>query len=390
MKVQLLELAFSESLRVDKESGVIHDVKILGRDSRNGRKYSDSAMDQAAKLYEGCKVNVDHPDRSNPKRERGLLEGFGVIRNVKRDGDSVRGDLHFIKSHPAAPVICESAERFPDKFGLSHNAEGDTSPDGKLVESVTRVRSVDIVGRPATNDGLFESEDDPTHQKGEVVKKTTLRQLVESIPGSAVIRRQRAAKALLEMDGEGSAMPDMPVEVSDGGSSEDQIKAAFRAMVIAAFDDDSLDSKATLAKIKDILTAQEKLMTGSAPKADSGSSSGDGGGSGSPVSESIMEELREIRRERQEGKVVRLLESLNVEATAGRVKALMALPEGEREGVAKEFPKRQAAGRMGSQGYGVVGIQKPAVSAPLVESESDGDFDAGMKRLRERFAGSKK
>lgn len=374
----LVEIAFSESLRVDSENGVIHDVKILGRESRNGRRYSDVAMDQAAKLYEGCKVNVDHPDRSNPKRERGLLEGFGVIKNVKRDGDAVRGDLHFIKSHPAAPVICESAERFPDKFGLSHNAEGDTSPDGKLVESVNRVRSVDIVGRPATNEGLFESEDDPTHHERAVVKKTTLRQLVESIPGSAVIRRQRANKVLQEMDGEGSPMPDMPVEVASEGSHEDQVKAAFKAMVLAVVDDDSMDSAGKVKKIKEILTAQDKLTTGSAPAS---SDSGGGSGSDSPVSESIMEELREIRRERQEGKVSKLLENLNVEATPGRVRALLALPESERESVAKEFPKRQSSRGMGS-------LMKPAVSAPLYESEGDGGTaDDAIKSIRTRFAG---
>lgn len=375
----LVEIAFSESLRVDSENGVIHDVKILGRESRNGRRYSDVAMDQAAKLYEGCKVNVDHPDRSNPKRERGLLEGFGVIKNVKRDGDAVRGDLHFIKSHPAAPVICESAERFPDKFGLSHNAEGDTSPDGKLVESVNRVRSVDIVGRPATNEGLFESEEDPTLHERAVVKKTTLRQLVESIPGSAVIRRQRANKVLMEMDGEGSPMPDMPVEVASEGSHEDQVKAAFKAMVLAVVDDDSMDSAGKVKKIKEILTAQDKLTTGSAPA--SSSDSGGGGGSDSPVSESMLDKIVK-RMDRQDCKD--LLESANVEPTEQRLKILSSLPESERESIVKEFPKRQASAGMGSRGYG--SVPKPAVSAPLVESESDESYDKGMDRLRKRFA----
>lgn len=168
-------------MRVDRDAGIIRNVKILGRESRNGRVYSEVAMNQAAKLYEGCRVNIDHPDRTNPKRERGLAEQVGTLRSVRRNGDAVRGDLHIAKSHPLFNFICESAERWPENFGLSHNAEGDTSPDGKLVESVNSVRSVDLVCRPATNNGLFESEGINTpaameleSQVFEIVRSSTL------------------------------------------------------------------------------------------------------------------------------------------------------------------------------------------------------------------------
>lgn len=60
---QLLEVTFSDSSQVDRDAGVIRGVRILGRSSRNGREYSDQALTQAARLYEGLGVNLNHPDR---------------------------------------------------------------------------------------------------------------------------------------------------------------------------------------------------------------------------------------------------------------------------------------------------------------------------------------
>ncbi|NLF70306.1 MAG: hypothetical protein GX575_14800 [Candidatus Anammoximicrobium sp.] len=53
------------------------------------------------------------------------------------------------------------------------------------------------------------------------------------------------------------------------------MKAAFRSMVIAAFDDDKMDIKATLAKIRQILQAQERLMSGRAGQGQSDARVGD-------------------------------------------------------------------------------------------------------------------
>jgi hypothetical protein len=142
--------------RVDREAGIIYGAKILGRNSANRRQYSDDALNDATRLYEGRKVCLNH-DRSDPKRERGILEEVAVIRNARRKGDGVYGDLHMFQSHKATPLILERADKFPDTFGLSHNAEGKQSRDGRIIESLSMVRSVDIVGDPATNAGLFES-----------------------------------------------------------------------------------------------------------------------------------------------------------------------------------------------------------------------------------------
>lgn len=146
--------------RVDRQAGVIRGVSILGKHSANGREYSDQAMRDAARLYEGSRVRINHPSRREPYRERGLEEEFGVLRNVKVEGNRVRGDLHFVKSHPDADWILERAERFPNTIGLSHNADGKSvNRNGRtVVESLSRVNSVDLVNEPATTGGLFEAK----------------------------------------------------------------------------------------------------------------------------------------------------------------------------------------------------------------------------------------
>ena len=67
MTETLQELFDSRGVRmgVDRQAGVIRGVKILGLESRNGRSYLPEALSQAAPLYEGAKVNVNHP-KSGP------------------------------------------------------------------------------------------------------------------------------------------------------------------------------------------------------------------------------------------------------------------------------------------------------------------------------------
>lgn len=171
--------------KVDAERGIIYGVKILGKHSKNGREYSLAAMRKAVGLYEGAPVFVNHTDRRDAKRERGLEESFGDIRNVRLEGGSVFGDLHFLKTHPMAAQVCERAERFPNKIGLSHDAEGRLSrKSGKtVVEDIEQVRSVDLVVFPATNDSLFESVQ---NEAGNTFTKT-------QTPGVAQLRMETYA-----------------------------------------------------------------------------------------------------------------------------------------------------------------------------------------------------
>lgn len=159
----ILEYAQSPSgLRVDRDAGVIRGVKIIGLQSRNGHRYTHQALVDAKGRYEGVKVNIDHPDRSNPHAERKVSERFGKLMGVEAREDGLYGDLHYIKSHPLAPVVADAAESstLGDAFGLSHNATvRESQQNGEVVfEAITAVRSVDLVADPATTRGIFESE----------------------------------------------------------------------------------------------------------------------------------------------------------------------------------------------------------------------------------------
>jgi hypothetical protein len=147
------------SLRVDRALGVIRGVKILGLDSRNGRQYLPEALARSVGLYEGAKVNVNHP-KGHPQAPRDYQERIGVVRNVQhRSGEGLFGDLHFNPKHPLAEQLAWDAEHAPENVGFSHNVQArlNRQGDATLVEEILRVHSVDLVADPATTRGLFES-----------------------------------------------------------------------------------------------------------------------------------------------------------------------------------------------------------------------------------------
>ncbi|MCC7085932.1 MAG: hypothetical protein IT427_13095 [Pirellulales bacterium] len=147
------------SLRVDRTLGVIRGIKILGLRSRNGREYSADALARALGLYEGAKVNVNHP-KGHPLTPRDYQERIGVIRNVQhRTGEGLFGDFHFNPKHPLAEQLAWDAEHAPENVGFSHNVQARLrrEDDTTHVEEIVRVHSVDLVADPATTRGLFES-----------------------------------------------------------------------------------------------------------------------------------------------------------------------------------------------------------------------------------------
>ena len=145
-------------MRVDRQNGVIRGVKILGLESRNGRAYLPDALAKAAQLYEGAKVNVNHP-KGNPLGPRDYQDRIGAIRDVAiRPGEGLFADFHFNPKHPLAEQLAWDAEHAPENVGFSHNVQARTSRQGDavVVEEILRVQSVDLVADPATTRGLFE------------------------------------------------------------------------------------------------------------------------------------------------------------------------------------------------------------------------------------------
>jgi len=154
---------FPQTASAGSHSGVvsgniIRRVKLLGLTSSNGREYPKETVARAASLYEGAKVNVDHP-RGSPGTPRGYGDRIGSIRNVHVEPDGLYGDLIANPKHALFEQLAWDARNCPGAVGLSHNIQGRTTrrSDGiVVVEEITRVQSVDLVADPATTRGLFE------------------------------------------------------------------------------------------------------------------------------------------------------------------------------------------------------------------------------------------
>jgi hypothetical protein len=322
--------------RVDREAGLIEGVRILGQDSRNGRRYSPRAMAEAARLYEGAPVNVDHP--ATERKDRPLAEAFGWIRNVRQEQGAVYGDLHYLKSHPQAELVAEAAERNPNRIGLSHHAEGTVRMDGQrvIVETVERVHSIDLVQTPATNAGLFESE----------TRMKTIRE------GAMEAGEQKA----LEAEGMGEYADKLIPEGQD----------YFGAMVSEVLAGDG-DRASKMKRIAAILKAQEMLQADAAPTGEM------------PEPEMEEQEMPDVKKAVAESltpimskldaliegfAVVKadhdarkLLESSGREVTPERLKALLTVDAGKRAALLESWPVTQRAGR-------------PAVSPPVAAAVS--------------------
>lgn len=323
--------------RVDREAGLIEGVRILGPDSKNGRKYSPRAMAEAARLYEGAPVNVDHP--ASERKDRPLAEAFGWIRNVRQEPDGVYGDLHYLKSHPQAELVAEAAERNPNRIGLSHHAEGTVRMDGQrvIVETVERVHSVDLVQTPATNAGLFESEGKPM----------TIREAAE-------------------MAGEGKVLAAEGMgEYADKPMKENEMDY-FAAMVaeVMAMDADSSEKMKRLAAI---LKAQEMLNGNAepaAPEMEEQEGSADEmkkamAEAVAPIMskfDALLESFASIKAEHDARK---LLESSGREVTAERVAALLAVDAGKRAAILESWPVSQRGSRPAASPPAAVNVTYP-------------------------------
>lgn len=153
--------------RVDRDQGIIRGVKILGArspnrhgtDATNGTEYLPEAMRNAAPLYNGRPVNLDHPPKDRPGKDRSAYDRLGKIANVQVRADGIYGDLHCLKTHPMWERLAEAAEKMPEAFALSHNAwgRGEVKNGTYYVSDIPEVRSVDVVADGGTNRGLYES-----------------------------------------------------------------------------------------------------------------------------------------------------------------------------------------------------------------------------------------
>lgn len=156
----LLEYVHSSGVKINASPGVLQGVKILGFRSHNGNRYTSQALQAAKPLYEGIKVNVNHPPHGQEKSPRDYRDRLGKVINVRLTESGLYGDFQYNPKHPLAEQLAWDAKHSPENLGFSHNAEGRGRKVGDefLVEEILLVRSVDLVADPASTRGLFEAQ----------------------------------------------------------------------------------------------------------------------------------------------------------------------------------------------------------------------------------------
>ncbi|PQO33322.1 hypothetical protein C5Y96_10750 [Blastopirellula marina] len=238
----------TQPLRVDTENGIIHDVKICGNRSKNGRIYPPEVLATAAPLYEGVTVYLNHG--LMPGDEREIDVHFGNLQNVRMQNGELFADLHYVTTHQLAASIVERAQKFPRNFGLSHDAQVEAIPSGDLqqVQRITAVNSVDLVTRPATSEGLFEQQQ-AAHTRSKQTYRRVLSELpLQEFPGKFRVLEaaERASDPLLDRE----------IEASEEASLRD----ALRQIVLDAIDDVDSDLPTIVAELQRIVTQQKQLL----------------------------------------------------------------------------------------------------------------------------------
>lgn len=372
-KADALEFTMGDKpLLVDREAGVIRGVKIIGNVSKNNRTYPQGVLAKARQQYERRSVNISHPSRDKAADDRPFPSLFGRLENI-REEDGLRGDLHYIKAHEHAEMVCEAAERFPENFGLSHNAHVDwlVKDDGhRVCESINTVRSVDLVCRPATTNGIFESEQpsmDPTQDT-----------------------------ALQPAGGNGTPAPEAPAE---GGDPHCQM-FLDGAKKIFEGEGDVADKVKRIAQLaKTILTNEDTIDT--AINGEKTAADDDDDDDDDDAAESVKEKQRTLKSdlataqqklagfERRE-KARDALEAAKVEATGARITAVAALEsESDRKALIDEFAK---VGKPAETPAPTQKTKPKSVPANTLESQQGKPADAlpnGLKPLtREQLAAS--
>jgi hypothetical protein len=176
--------------QIDREGSRIANVKLLGAVSKNGRRYSSQALDDAKVLFEGARFFLDHPTEQELRATQGVRsvkDLAGKVIGVRRIGEEVRGDLQILNREPTKSLIFSLAEQMPELVGNSWRGDGKVRQENgtQIVEGLTKVHAIELVTEPATATTLFESVDNDgsTQMKDVTIEKlkTERPDLVQSL-----------------------------------------------------------------------------------------------------------------------------------------------------------------------------------------------------------------
>ncbi|MDD5736673.1 MAG: hypothetical protein PHH20_00085 [Candidatus Omnitrophica bacterium] len=166
------DIARGGGVRVNRKEEIIEGFAVVTKGVTHDERgeFDDIALDSVVEFGNqakaGIKSRFGHPNMSNTA----LGTFLGRVRNFRRDGDIVRGDLHIDPTAHETPdgdlagYVMNLAESDPQAFGSSmvihwdEEFRDEKTKDGKDMPPFIRVKklmSVDVVDDPAANNGLF-------------------------------------------------------------------------------------------------------------------------------------------------------------------------------------------------------------------------------------------
>ena len=149
---------WSAALSIDPQARLVLNVALTGPDSRNGYRYSESALREAVPLYDQKPVFLDHaPDRLKP-RDRSTRDLVGNIINPRYEDGRIRGDIRVLDTESGRTFLALAHTNLPG-VGMSHVVIAQRSTDSNTVEAIRDVVCVDAVVNPATTQTFRESQD---------------------------------------------------------------------------------------------------------------------------------------------------------------------------------------------------------------------------------------
>ncbi|NVM56008.1 MAG: hypothetical protein HWN66_20085 [Candidatus Helarchaeota archaeon] len=159
-----VETEFTEMIQSFGEAkfsgNTIKNIAIINKISKNNRIYSNEALENIVDLVnDGIKVFADHKSKDSNGVARSVRDLIGRVTNSHKDNGLIRGDLEVLENHK--DWVFAIAKQMPEVCGMSIVASGRISAERdsegrEQVESVTRLKSVDLVSEPATTFSMFE------------------------------------------------------------------------------------------------------------------------------------------------------------------------------------------------------------------------------------------
>ncbi|HWL09479.1 MAG TPA: hypothetical protein VNQ76_13810 [Planctomicrobium sp.] len=213
---------WAQNLSVDGENRIVRNVALAGTTSRNGYHYSEVALQQAVSLYENRPVFLDHAGQRQRPLDRSTRDLVGSVVNAQYIDGRVRGDIRVLDT-PSGQTFLKLVECDTPGIGMSHVVLAQRSNDGKAVEKIIEVISVDAVINPATTSTFREVTESP-----EIRSLEQRLSLVEQERNELLTQNQQQQRELNDLQ----LREQVQRQLSASGLPTDAISDCFREQLI--------------------------------------------------------------------------------------------------------------------------------------------------------------